>query len=177
MNLRFLYLLITCGCISFHAPAQLLIGKASSEINFREGPGINSKIIHSINSSSLLVVLPREPQNGFVETFDVETSTLGFVYEPLIQITDTLFFQPQKFFEKSGESASGDVEIALINKTTHSLFVWINKNSYQLLPFEKKILVLNSEDIIYFSSAPGLFPVFGKETLKKGESYNWCFSL
>jgi len=33
------------------------------------------------------------------------------------------------------------------------------------------------EDITFFSSAPGLFPVFGKEILKKGSSYRWNFSL
>lgn len=124
-----------------------------------------------------MVVLPREPQNGFIEAFDVETSLRGYVYEPLIQITDTLYFQPQKFITKLGENSNGDVEIILTNKTNRLLFVWINKISYELSPYEKKVLVIDQEEIIYFSSAPGLFPVFGKETLKKGESYVWNFTL
>jgi|GEM_PF-2479104 hypothetical protein len=177
MKPKVFFALVTILYFNLPVSAQLRVGKASSEINFREGPGTNSQVLHSINSSNLLVVLPSEPQNGFVEAFDVETSKRGFVYETLIQITDTLFFQTQHFFEKLGENANGDVEIIITNKTNHLLFLWINKISYELSPYEKKVLVIDQEEITYFSSAPGLFPVFGKETLKKGESYVWNFTL
>jgi len=83
-------------------------------------------------------VLPREVQNGFLETFDVETSSRGYIYESLIKITDTLYFGKQNFFEKSGTNESGDIEIVLINRTNKPLFVWINKISYDLAPHEKK---------------------------------------
>ncbi len=36
---------------------------------------------------------------------------------------------------------------------------------------------METEDITFFSSAPGLFPVFGKEILKKGNVYRWNFSM
>jgi hypothetical protein len=35
---------------------------------------------------------------------------------------------------------------------------------------------MDDEDIVYFSSAPGLFPGFGKEVLQKGNTYVWKFS-
>jgi hypothetical protein len=38
-------------------------------------------------------------------------------------------------------------------------------------------LIFNDEEITYFSSAPGLYPVFGREILKKGNSYKWDFAL
>jgi hypothetical protein len=156
---------------------QLKLGGSQSEINFREGPGVNSKILSTVSNSNLLVILPGEPQNGYVEVFDIESSSFGFVYEPLVKVTDTLRFQKQHFFEKSGENDTGDVGIELINRTDHSLFVWINKNVYNLAPHEKKELIFSDEDIIYFSSAPGLYPVFGREVLKKGTSYKLDFSL
>jgi hypothetical protein len=156
---------------------QLKLGSTPSEINFREGPGINSKVLYTISSSNLLVILPGEPQSGFVEVFDIESSSFGFVYESLIKITDTLYFQKQHFFERSGINENGDIAIELINRTDHSLFIWINKNMYNLAPHEKKDLILNNEEIIYFSSAPGLYPVFGREILKKGNSYQWNFTL
>lgn len=157
--------------------AQLRLGTAASEINFRQGPGANFKVLQTINTSNLLVILPRGPENGFVEAFDVETNSRGYVYENLIRITDTLKFCAQHFFEKSGETTSGDVEIELINGTSRSLFVWINKISYDLSPREKKVLILDDEEVIYLSSAPGLFPVFGKEVLQKGNTYKWKFAL
>ena len=161
--------------LCFHAPitAQLKIGSVRSEINFRDGPGTEFRVLHTINNSNLLVVLPREPQNGFIEAFDVETSSRGYVYESLIQITDTLYFQKQSFFEASGDTTDGDIEIVLINRSDQSLFVWINKNSYDLAPHEKKVLIMDVEEITYFSSAPGLFPVFGREVLNKGNAYLW----
>jgi len=39
-----------------------------------------------------------------------------------------------------------------------------------------KILIMDDEDILYFSSAPGLFPVFGREVLQRGNIYVWKFT-
>ncbi len=112
-----------------------------------------------------------------MEVFDIESSSFGFVYENLIKVTDTLNFQKQHFFERSGENDSGVIGIELLNMTDKSLFIWINKNIYNLAPHEKKDLVFDNEEIIYFSSAPGLYPVFGREILKKGNCYKWNFAL
>jgi len=157
--------------------AQLKLGNAKSEINLREGPGLNYKVVYTVSSSNLLVVLPREPKNNFLEVFDIETNSYGYVSEKLISITDTLNFQEQHFFEKSAENATGEVEIDMINQTSETLYVWINGNTYNLFPFEKKVLLMTVEEITFFSSAPGLFPVFGKEILKRGNTYRWNFSL
>ena len=173
-SIAFLLLLLVYGLPLY---AQLKLGGSQNEINFREGPGVNSKVLYTISSSNLLVILPREPQNGFVEVFDIESSSFGFVYESLIKVTDTLNFQKQHFFERSGENENGDITIQLMNRTDHSLFIWINKNIYNLAPHEKKDLIFNDEEITYFSSAPGLYPVFGREILKKGNSYKWDFTL
>jgi hypothetical protein len=156
---------------------QLKLGGSKSEINFREGPGTNSRVLSTVSSSNLLVILPGEPQNGFVEVFDIESNSFGFVFEPLIKVTDTLYFQKQRFYERSGNNENGDIGIELLNRTDLSLFVWINKNIYTLAPHEKKDLIFNDEEITYFSSAPGLYPVFGREILKKGSVYLWNFEL
>ncbi len=173
-----LYLIVfTLSIFTFTSGhAQLRIGTANTGVNFREGPGKDYQIKQTIDTSNLLVVLPREAVNGFIEVFDVETSSRGYVAENLIHITDTLNFGQQHFFEKSGENANGDVEIDLINTTSLTLYVWINKFAYDIAPHEKKVLVLADEEVIYFSSAPGLFPVFGKEILQKGNTYTWKFS-
>jgi len=175
--MKTLFLLLLFTAASFNVFAQLKLGSAKSQINFREGPGLSYKVAYTINNSNLLVILPREPKNNYIEVFDIETSSYGFVSENLIVIIDTLYFQKQHFFERSGENETGGVEIEMINHTSNTLYIWINSNAYNLSPFEKKVLVMNMEDITFFSSAPGLFPVFGKEILKKGSSYRWNFSL
>jgi hypothetical protein len=170
----FFILLLISG---FPLYGQLKLGGSQSEINFREGPGLNSKVLSTISNSNLLVILPGEPQNGFVQVFDIESSSFGFVYESLIKVTDTLYFQKQHFFDRSGENENGDITIELANRTDRILFVWINKNIYSMAPHEKKDLIFNDEEITFFSSAPGLYPVFGREILKKGNSYEWNFTL
>ncbi len=177
MKIKLVFLFLSMVIASFQVSGQLKLGSAKSEINFREGPGINFKVVSTIDKSNLLVILPRESRNNFIEVFDIESSSNGFVSENLISVIDTLHFQKQHFFERSGPNETGDIEIDLVNQTSKTLFVWINKNTYNLLPFEKKVLDLNTEEITFFSSAPGLFPVFGKEILKKGSSYRWNFSL
>jgi len=177
MKTKSIVFLILLFVFIFPIYGQLKLGGSQSEINFRVGPGMNSKVLSTVGSSNLLVILPGETQNGFVEVFDIESSSFGFVYESLVTITDTLYFQKQHFFERSGENENGDIAIELINRTDHSLFIWINKNSYTLAPHEKKDLIFNDEEITYFSSATGLYPVFGREILKKGYSYKWDFTL
>jgi hypothetical protein len=174
--MRIVFLLILMTAASFNVFAQLKLGNAKSEINFREGPGLNYKILSTINKSNLLVILPRESKNNFIEVFDIETSSYGFVAENLIVITDTLNFQKQHFFESAGENETGEIEIEMLNKTSQLLYVWINRNSYNLSPFEQKVLVMDTTEIVYFSSAPGKFPVFGKESLKRGNSYIFSVS-
>ena len=159
--------------------AQLQLGNSQKVINFRSGPGLNFKVVHTIDKSDLLVIMPQEAQNGFVEVFDVETSSIGYVYESLVSKTDTLQLQDQHqhLSESDGNNENGDVEIILINRTAEQLFYWINGNSYSISPFEKKTLVLQDEGVTYFSSVPGVFPIYGKEVLEKGNSYVWNFSL
>jgi hypothetical protein len=178
MQTKWQQIIVFAILMILYAPlqAQLRIGASTTGVNFREGPGTSFKILHTINSSNLLVVLPREPVDEFIEVFDVETSSRGYVSEKLIQITDTLNFGPQRFLEKSGENTSGYVEIEIINTTTHMLYVWVNKFAYDISPREKKVLVLEDEEVIYFASTPGLFPVFGKENLLKGNTYRWKFT-
>ena len=168
------FLLFTVG---FNSHGQLRLGSSANEINFRQAPGTNSKVLSTISSSNLLVIMPREPQNGYVEVFDIESSSFGFVFESLITVTDTLNFSEQHFFERSAEGSAGAVTLEIINNTQHSLFLWINRSIFNLDPHEKKDLVFNEEEIVYFSSAPGLFPVFGREVLKKGSTYTWNFTL
>jgi uncharacterized protein YgiM (DUF1202 family) len=175
--MKTLFLLILLTTSSFGVFAQLKLGSAKSQVNFREGPGINYKIVSTIDNSNLLVILPRESRNNYIEVFDIESSSYGFVSEKLITVTDTLCFQKQHFFERAGENETAGVEIELLNHTSNSLYVWINTNSYNLSPFEKKVLIMDKEDVTFFSSSPGLFPVFGKEILKKGSTYRWNFSL
>jgi hypothetical protein len=177
MKTKSIAFLVLISVYQYQIYGQLKLGGSKSEINFREAPGTNSRVLSTISSSNLLVILPGEPQNGFVEVFDIESSSFGFVYEPLIKVTDTLNFQKQNFFERSGQNENGDIVIELSNRTDHPLFIWINKNIYNLAPHEKKDLVFNDEEITYFSSAPGLYPVFGREILKKGYSYKWNFTL
>ncbi len=161
----------------YKSHGQLRLGSSANEINFRQAPGTNSKVLSTVSSSNLLVIMPREPQNGFVEVFDIESSSFGFVFESLITVTDTLNFSEQHFFERSAEGSEGAVTQEVINNTEHPLFLWINRSIFNLDPHEKKDLVFNEEEIIYFSSAPGLFPVFGREVLKKGSTYRWNFTL
>lgn len=177
MKTKSIFILLLILASRYPLYGQLKLGGSQSEINFRQGAGLNSKVLYTVGRSNLLVILPGDPQNGYVEVFDIESNSFGFVYENLIKVTDTLYFQKQNYFERSGINETGDVLIELINRTEHSLFVWINRNIYSLASHEKKELVFNVEEITYFSSAPGLFPVFGREILKKGNTYSWDFKL
>ena len=177
MTKRFFLILSLITLTFFSGKAQLNLASCKSEVNFRSGPGLNYKVEHTINQSNLLVILPSESKNGFVQVFDVETGSLGYVYQSLIQLTDTLLPNKQLFFELANKNEKGELEIVLINRTQKQLFLWLNAQTYHISPFEKKVLILPDEQLTYFCSVPGAFPIYGKEKLKKGNSYHWNFSL
>jgi hypothetical protein len=177
MRTRFIVLFLLILVIYSPLSGQLKLGGSKSEINFRESPSLNAKVIYTVSKSNLLVIMPGETENGFVQVFDIESSSFGYVYESFINITDTLYFQKQHFFERSGTDETGDVEIELFNRTNRSLFLWINKNIYNLSPHEKKDLIFNDDEITFFSSAPGLFPAFAREILKKKNSYTFNLNI
>ncbi len=174
-KMKTVFLFILLAAFFSDLSAQLKLGSAKSEINLREGPGLNYKVAYTIDNSNLLVVLPREPKNNFIEVFDIETNSYGFVSEKLIVITDTLNFQKQHFFERSGESETGDVEIDMINQTSETLYVWINSNTYNLFPFEKKVLLMNTGRNYVFFFSSGAVSGFWQRNPKKGQHLSMEF--
>lgn len=157
--------------------AQLQVGNSKQRVNFREGPGTNYQIHHSVEKTDLLIILPRPVKNNYVEVFDVQSNTHGFIYKPLINIGDSLPPNPQKFFAKKEQNKGGNVELEIVNGTNKELFVWINQIVYNLAPYEKKILSFDNSDITYFASLKGVFPIYGKEELMTGYTYIWNFNL
>ena len=170
----FLLFLIICPQIS---NAQLLIGHASTRINFREGPGTQYKIISTLATSNAIVILPRDTINNYLEAFDIEFNHHGYVHVDLITITDTMQPNKQKFFQKEQTKNKFSIQIELYNRTNEDLFIWINGISYDLEPREIKTLQFDDNEIHYFAAAKGIFPVYGLESLMKGYTYKWDFRL
>ena len=177
LRVSLLFVLLLFPSFAFSQAVMLRLGSSRSEINFREEPGMQSKVRFTVTRSNLLVILPRETREGFAEVFDIESHSFGYVYETLIDITDTLELGEQHFFEPSEPGDSGVVTAEIVNNTESKLFLWINRISYFIDPHERKTLELPDGNIVYFASSPGLYPVFGREALKKGSVYRWNFSL
>lgn len=66
MLIKLFYTIVIFLIVFTHTPlqAQLRIGYANTGVNFREGPGKDFMVRQTIDTSNLLVVLPREPQIG-----------------------------------------------------------------------------------------------------------------
>ncbi len=159
-----------------NSQAQLPLAKVTTRVNFREGPALSSPIKYSIDQSNLLVLLPDSSKNGFVEAFDVESSSFGFIYKSLVTVTDTLLGQQLSLGEKIDNTTEGDVNVVLINRFQSPLFIWLNGVWYQLQSRQRLSLVFDEALITYFSSTPGKFPVYGSVTLEMGNTYFWNFS-
>ncbi len=103
-NMKTVFLFILAIATTSDGFAQLKLGSAKSEINLREGPGLNYKVAYTRQQLKPAGYPSARPKNNFIEVFDIETNSYGFVSEKLIEIIDTLNFQKQQFFEKSGEN-------------------------------------------------------------------------
>ena len=157
--------------------SQSYLGWTTKQVNFREGPGTDYKVISSLNPGTQIFISSLETENDFYSVIDIETNTEGYVYKSFVKIGEQIQENDQGIFTPTGETTSYNPEVEIFNNTTLTLTLKLNSQIYNFSSKEKRTITITPGRSSYRASAAGVLPNIGSEDFKSNQGYTWEFYI
>ncbi len=172
------YFLLILACITINlSQAQSYLGWTTSQLNLREGPGIDHKTIATLKPGSQIFISSLESKNGFINIIDIATNNEGFVSKSYIKVGDEVPVSSQGILQNTGKVGSYQPEIEIYNNTVKDLTLKMNDRIYNFSSRERKTFNLPPGNYEYRASAPGVIPDLGTERIESNNGYKWEFYI
>ncbi|HSJ66466.1 MAG TPA: SH3 domain-containing protein [Anditalea sp.] len=171
-------LLLVLLCFSFSVGhSQSYLGWVTTQVNFREGPGTNTKVMGTLPEGTQIFIISAVPVNDFISIIDIATNKEGYVSRTFVKQGDLIQVSQGGTFQPTGETAAYEPEIKIYNNTDKTLTLLMNEVIYTFHSRERKSLKLNPGIYKYRASAPGVIPDLGVERLENNRGYEWEFYI
>lgn len=167
-----LFLLISIGL-----EAQSYLGRVTKQVNFREGPGTEYKIIKPLQQGAQVFIISSNPENDFYNIIDIESNKEGYVHKSYITIESEVPRNTVGIFSPNGTTSTYNAEIEIYNNTSKVLTLRLNKELFTFRPKEKRILNIAPGSYDYIASAPFVIPDHGRESVSSNSAYTWEFYI
>lgn len=175
--MKYLLSFLVVFFFSVAATGQASLGRVSKQVNFREGPGTDYKIIKPLNQGAQVFIISSNLENDFYNIIDINSNKEGYVHKSYIKIEKDLPKNSDGIFNPKGSTGTYNAEIEIYNKTSKTLTLRLNKEVYTFLPKEKRTLSLVPGTYNYIASAPSVMPDYGNESLDSNSAYTWQFYI
>lgn len=157
--------------------AQSYMGTITKQVNLREGPGTDYKVMASLKPQTQLFVASLEVEDGFYSVIDIATNKAGYVHKSFVVLGEELPASEGGLFTPSGSSGQENPEVEIYNNTEKILTLKLNDLRYTFLPQQRQTIDLKATAYDYIASAPNVIPNHGVETLKSNTRYTWQFYI
>lgn len=171
------YILILVLFVTNNMFSQSYLGTITKQVNFREGPSSEFRVINSLKPGSQIFIISLETENDFYNIINIETNEEGYVHKSFVKIEKLISKSNKSVFIQDGESSSYESEIKIFNNTSKTLTLKMNSESFYFLPYETKNISINPGEYDFRASAPGVIPYIGTERLKSNQTYSWQFYI
>jgi hypothetical protein len=171
-KLLFTSILLILSLSSF---SQSYLGWVKKQAKFREGPGIDYKVITSLKQGKQIFIISSETENNFYNIIDIATDKEGYLHKSFVKIGRQIKLNEKDVFQSIGKSSSFKPEVEIFNNTSLTLSLKLNEDKYSFSPNEKKVISLSSENYNYRASAPGVIPLVGAKKFESNMKYSWEF--
>jgi hypothetical protein len=168
-----LFAILLSGMTSF---SQSYLGTISKQVNMREGPGADYKVLVSLKPQTQVFIESIEPENDFYSIIDIASNKAGFVHKSYVTIGKELP-KSEGLFTPTGSSVNENPEVEIFNNTSRTMTLKLNSESHVFKPKEKKTLTLSPISYSFIASAPNVIPNYGSETLSSNTRYTWEFYI
>ena len=156
---------------------QSYLGFVNKQVNFRQGPGTDYKVIKSLVAGNQLFITSLNTKNNYYNVIDISSNTEGYVYKSYVNLGDEVERNEGGIFVPTGKSDNSLSKIEVFNKTELSLTLKMGDNIYIFSPNEKTEINVKAGDYKYRASAVGVIPYIGKEIIETGMNYSWQFYI
>lgn len=170
-------LLILFILIPLMSSAQSFLGFANKQVNFREGPSTDYKVIKSLVPGTQLFISSMQTKNNYYNVIDISSNVEGYVYKTYVDIGDEVKRNEGGLFVPTGKSDNSLSKIEVFNKTKLSLTLKMGDTKYIFSPNEKTNINVEPGSYNYRASAVGVIPYIGKDVIENGTNYSWQFYI
>jgi hypothetical protein len=177
VRLKSILLHVAILLIGFSSFSQSYLGAISKQVNLREGPGSEFKVLSSLKPKTQIFIVSLEDENGYYSVIDIRTNKSGYVNKSYVSVGKELPKSEGGLFTPSGSSSQADPEVEIFNNTSLTMTLKLNSESFTFKPKEKKTLTLSSISYSFIASAPGVIPNYGSEALESNTKYTWQFYI
>ncbi|MEO5675166.1 MAG: SH3 domain-containing protein [Chitinophagales bacterium] len=159
------------------AYCQSYIGWVTKQVNFREEPSTESRIIMSLKPGSEVFIVSLETEDDFYDVIDIKTNQEGYVYKSYVKVGEEVKKNDQDVFTPTGSSINYNPSAEVFNNTNVTMTLKLNSESFTLAPHEKRTLTLSPGNYNYRASAPNVIPLIGTDNFEKNMDYTWEFYI
>jgi uncharacterized protein YgiM (DUF1202 family) len=157
--------------------SQSYLGWVTKQVNFRQGPGIEYKIVSSLKPGTQIFIISSISENDFYNIIDIETNKEGYIHKSFIKFGHLVEKNEQGIFTPNGKTTTYNPEIEIFNNTTLTLTLKLNNETYSFSPKQRKTITLSPGSYDYRASAPRVIPNIGTEYMENNMGYKWQFYI
>ena len=175
--LRLIIIFLTFLLVPEFSYSQSYLGVISKQVNLREGPGTEYKVLASLKPQTQIFIESLDTENDFYSIIHIGSNKAGYVHKSYVTIGKELPKSEGGLFTPSGSSVSDNPEVEIFNNTSRTMTLKLNSESHVFKPKEKKTLTLSPISYSFIASAPNVIPNYGSETLASNTRYSWEFYI
>ena len=170
-NLFFFVLLYNLGF------SQSYLGTITKQVNFREGPGGDYKIISSLKPGTQVFISSTETEDDFYNIIDIKSDKEGYIHKSFVKVGKLISKSDGGFIQETGNTTTDNAEANIFNNTNITMTLKLNSEVYKFMPKETKNIVLTPGDYSFRTSAPNVIPNIRVKNFKINGAYNWQFYI
>jgi hypothetical protein len=157
--------------------SQSFLGNVTKQVNLRQGPGAEFKVISSLPQGTYLFIVSLKLSNDFYNVIDIEHDLEGYVHKSYVQVGNEIQKNDSGFFTPAARTAEYNPSIEIFNNTDLTLTLKLNDQAYSFASQEKRKIKMQPGTCAYRASAPGVMPNYGNEFMQSNQDYTWEFYI
>ena len=153
------------------------LGIVNKQVNFRQGPGTDYKIIKSLIPGTQLFINSLNTSNNYYSVIDIYSNMEGYVHKSYVDVGEKVEKNDGGLFVPTEKTNTSLSKIEVYNNTSLTLTLKMGNMTYSFFPQQKKEINISPGNYNYRASAPGVIPYIGKEIINSGYKYSWSFRI
>lgn len=154
------------------------IAQVSSQVNLREGPGTNYKIVSKIPKGSYVLLSSSDKGQSFRKILYIDKNTYGYISSKYLTNYQKLEEDASGNLQPVSRNYKHTADIIIKNNSNKNATINVGSNSYKFKPHETRTITnIKPGKYKIMASAPGVIPYVAIDNVEAGYEYSWEFYI